>query len=201
MQLASKRKAKGAKQLGERATNNNAHKQTACSNPLNPGAESSRNNWSKPIISFSECRTICFGDWLKRTKNHSKTKTHVYSKQCMNSWIFRKIQMFFTRFCSWKGVYCAAKWTKIQVRYETPEKANPGTPACWNNKCMLELFPLRKKNARLFCHVWGFITKKLLKMSKNRKYPTILDIPPTLTCHSYNYALREKASASSTSRR
>ena len=59
MHLASKRKAMGAKQLGEKATNTNAHKQTACSNPVNPGAESSRNNWSKPIISFIECRNIC----------------------------------------------------------------------------------------------------------------------------------------------
>ena len=143
--MASKRKAMGAKQLGERATNNNAHKQTACSNPLNPGAESSRNNWSKPIISFSECRNICFGKWLKRTKNHSKTKTQVFSKQCMDSWVFHKSHVFLTRFCSWKGVYCAAKWTKIQVRFKTLENANPGTPARWNNKCMLNLFPSRKK--------------------------------------------------------
>ena len=155
--MASKREAMGAKQLGEKATNTNAHKQSACSSPLNPGAESSRHNWSKPIISFSECRKICFGNWLKRTKSHSKTKTHVYSKQCMKSWIFCKVQVLFTRFCDWKGVLCSAKWTKTQVRYETAENANPGTPVRWNNKCMLNLFPLWKKNARLICHVFVFI--------------------------------------------
>ena len=65
---------------------------------------------------------------------------------------------------------------------------------------MLNLFPLRKKNARLL-PCMGFYKLETIEMSKKGKYRTILDIPPTLTCRSYNYALRKKASASFTSRR
>ena len=87
-----------------------------------------------------------------------------------------KIQALFTEFYSWKGAHYAAKLRKTPLRIETPENANPETPArC--KKTVLNLFPLRKENAGFICPVWGYTNLKLLKMSENGKYRTFPDVP------------------------